>query len=233
MNCPKNAQACKQTDIEDYTYQSHRALSQIETPNRALTSETRLGRFLIGQYTRVNVVHNSVLTNEITRFLRSLTSKLYGTSKYNLRLLTRLRVFMIHFKNTTLVIPNTLAFEGMCMSDFYEDLEAIRVHQIASGCLQNVFPIKSSKKISRFFDFFLSIFFRIKSKNIVCLDLPTKTSKYRLDVSQLYVQCFTGFRLSQLSKNRSRCFFEILLIFFRKIIFSSLHRNLGKNLAVF
>jgi hypothetical protein len=25
------------------------------------------------------------------------------------------------------------------MSDFYEDLEAIRVHQIASGCQQNLF----------------------------------------------------------------------------------------------
>ena len=32
--------------------------------------------------------------------------------------------------------------KGVCMSDFIEDLEAIRVHQIASGCLQNVFPIK-------------------------------------------------------------------------------------------
>jgi hypothetical protein len=49
------------------------------------------------------------------------------------------------------------------MSDFYEDLEAIRVHQIASGCLQNVF----FSKFSRFFDFFLSIFLRIKSKSIV------------------------------------------------------------------
>jgi hypothetical protein len=40
------------------------------------------------------------------------------------------------------------------MSDFYEDLKAIRVHQIASGSLQNLFLIKSSKKIFRDFRFF-------------------------------------------------------------------------------
>jgi hypothetical protein len=47
------------------------------------------------------------------------------------------------------------------MSDFYEDLKAIRVHQIASVCLQNVFLIKSTKKnskFSRFFDFFSKYF---------------------------------------------------------------------------
>jgi hypothetical protein len=43
------------------------------------------------------------------------------------------------------------------MSGFIEDLEAIRVHQIASECLQNVFSIKSSKtnfEIFAFFQFF-------------------------------------------------------------------------------
>jgi hypothetical protein len=39
---------------------------------RTLTSETRLGPVLIGQYTRVNVYW------PITRFLRSLTLKFYG-----------------------------------------------------------------------------------------------------------------------------------------------------------
>jgi hypothetical protein len=55
------------------------------------------------------------------------------------------------------------------MSDFYEDLEAIRVHQIDSGCLQNVIRIKSSKKnyeIFAFFDFFLSIFSELSQKNL-------------------------------------------------------------------
>ena len=53
------------------------------------------------------------------------------------------------------------------MSDFYEDLKAIRVHQIASGCFQNVFRIKSTKQKFESFRIFL-IFFRIQSKNIVC-----------------------------------------------------------------
>ena len=57
------------------------------------------------------------------------------------------------------------------MSDFYEDLEAIKVHQIAFGCPKNVFPINQQNNFSkflRFLDFFLSIFFRIMSQNIVC-----------------------------------------------------------------
>ena len=45
------------------------------------------------------------------------------------------------------------------MSDFYGDLEAIRVHQIASECQQNLFPIKSPKKYIRNFRVF-SIFFQ-------------------------------------------------------------------------
>jgi hypothetical protein len=36
------------------------------------------------------------------------------------------------------------------MSDFYEDLETIRLHQIAPGYLQNVFAIISLKKIPNF-----------------------------------------------------------------------------------
>jgi hypothetical protein len=46
------------------------------------------------------------------------------------------------------------------MSNFYEDLKAIRVHQMASGCLQNVFLIKSTKKFFRNFRVF-SIFFKV------------------------------------------------------------------------
>ena len=51
-------------------------------------------------------------------------------------------------------------------------------------------------------------FFRIKSLNNVCLNLTTKTSKYRLDVSQLSHQCFTGFFLSLLSKKSKHFFFR-------------------------
>ena len=69
-------------------------------------------------------------------------------------------------------------FEVMCMSDFYGDQEAIRVHQIASRCLENIFLIKSSKSLFRNFRVFSNYFryfFSIKSNNIVCEDLTTKT----------------------------------------------------------
>jgi hypothetical protein len=57
--------------------------------------------------------------------------------------------------------------KGVCMSDFYGDLEvqiALRdlEVQIASVCLQNVFLMKSSKKNFVFFRFFSKFFFRIK-----------------------------------------------------------------------
>jgi hypothetical protein len=79
-----------------------------------------------------------------------------------------------------------------------------------------------------FFKYFLSSFFRIKSKNIVC-ETSTKTSKYWPDVSQRYVQCFTSFFLSLLSKKWAYIFFSKFFDFFRKILFSSLNRNLGKH----
>ena len=100
------------------------------------------------------------------------------------------------------------------------------------------FPIKSSKKfgISRFFDFSQINLFRIKLKNIVCSNLTTKTSKYRLDVSSLFVECFTYFFWAYLRKY-CRTFFSKLFQFFfeifRKIIFSSLHWNLGKTQVQF
>jgi hypothetical protein len=59
----------------------------------------------------------------------------------------------------------SVPLKGVCMSDFNEDLEAIRVHQIASGCLQNVFPIEFSIKIFRnfrVFQLFLKIFFFVE-----------------------------------------------------------------------
>jgi hypothetical protein len=53
----------------------------------------------------------------------------------------------------------------------------------------------------------LSIFSKMKVKFNVCSNLTTQTSKYRLDVSQLSHQCFTGFPLSLLSK-KSKHFFR-------------------------
>jgi hypothetical protein len=75
--------------------------------------------------------------------------------------------------------------------------------------------------------FFLSIFQKMKLKNNVCLNLTTQTSKYRLDVSQLSHQCFTGFLLSLLSKKSKHFFFN----FFendQKIIFRVLAGNCKK-----
>jgi hypothetical protein len=46
-------------------------------------------------------------------------------------------------------------------------------------------------------------------KNNVCVNLTTQTSKYRVDVSQLSLQCFPSFLLSLISKNQSKFFFEI------------------------
>jgi hypothetical protein len=51
--------------------------------------------------------------------------------------------------------------KGVFMSDFYEDLEAINVHQIASESLQNVFPIEFKNNFfSKFsvFSIFLKVF---------------------------------------------------------------------------
>jgi hypothetical protein len=78
------------------------------------------------------------------------------------------------------------------MSGFYEDLKAIKVHQIASGCPQNLFLIKSPKKYFR---------------------------NFRVDISQLYVQCSTGFLLSLLSKKLEHIFFRNFFDFFLKSYF--------------
>ena len=67
---------------------------------------------------------------------------------------------------------------------------------------------KKFSKILRFFDFFLSIFLKIMFKNNVCVNLTTKTSKYRVDVSQLSLQCFPSFLLSLLSKKSKHIFFR-------------------------
>jgi hypothetical protein len=66
-------------------------------------------------------------------------------------------------------------------------------------------------KFSHFFDFFLSIFWKMKLKKNVCSNLTTKTSEYRLDVSQLSHQCFTSFLLSLLSKKSKHFYFEFFL----------------------
>jgi hypothetical protein len=58
--------------------------------------------------------------------------------------------------------------KGVVMSDFYEDLKAIRVHQIASGCLQNVFLIKSTNK-NFFKEFFPNL---IKKYRLLSVLLP-------------------------------------------------------------
>ena len=49
-------------------------------------------------------------------------------------------------------------FTGGIMSDFHTDLETIRMHQITSGCPQNLFSIKSTRKDLKFLHFL--IFFK-------------------------------------------------------------------------
>jgi hypothetical protein len=77
--------------------------------------------------------------------------------------------------------------------------------QIDTGWLN----VPQISKFLHFFDFFKGIFLKMTLKNNVCLNLNTETSKYRLNVSQLSHQYFTGFLLSLLSKNRSTFFLEI------------------------
>jgi hypothetical protein len=57
--------------------------------------------------------------------------------------------------------------------------------------------------------------------------LTAKTSKYLLDVSQLFVQCLTGFLLSLLAKKS--IFFEIFRLFFEKSYFSEWMEILEKR----
>ena len=59
-----------------------------------------------------------------------------------------------------------------------------------------------------FNEYFPSIFLKIMLKNNVCVNLISKPLKYRFNVSQLCFQCFPGFLLSLLSKNRSTFFFR-------------------------
>ena len=89
---------------------------------------------------------------------------------------------------------------------------------------------KKFSKILRFFDFFLSIFLKIMFKNNVCVNLTTKTSKYRVEVSQLSLQCFSSFLLSLLSKNRSTFFFGNFFTWPWKIHIFCLGSKLKKRL---
>jgi hypothetical protein len=68
----------------------------------------------------------------------------------------------------------------------------------------------------------------MKLKNNVCSNLISKTSKYRLDVSQLSHQCFTGFLLSLLSKKSKHFFFRKFFGKWPKIIFRVLGVNCKK-----
>ena len=63
-----------------------------------------------------------------------------------------------------------------------------------------------SKKFRNFC--FFSIFFRVMLQNNVCVNLTTKTSKYRIDVSQLSLQCYLGFLISLLSKKPKHIFVQ-------------------------
>ena len=57
-----------------------------------------------------------------------------------------------------------------------------------------------------FNEYFPSIFLKIMLKNKVCVNLISKTRKYRVDVSQLCLQCYPGFLLSLLLKKSKHIF---------------------------
>jgi hypothetical protein len=83
------------------------------------------------------------------------------------------------------------------MSDFNEDLTAIRVHQIASGCLQNVFLIKSTKKFFRNFRVFSKYFFQNSVKKyevtISAINFDPDSTPIDSNISYLvvsYLPCF-------------------------------------------
>ena len=80
--------------------------------------------------------------------------------------------------------------------------------------------IKKNSKFLCFFDFFLSIFFKMKFKNNVCFNLTTKTWKFHLDVSQFSDQCFCGFLLIILSKKSKHIFFlKLFHVTFKNLYF--------------
>jgi hypothetical protein len=66
------------------------------------------------------------------------------------------------------------------MSDFYEDLEVIRVHKIALGCLLNVFPIKFPKKSEHIF----FKIFRIFLSKIIFSSLHRNSEKRHCNLSK-------------------------------------------------
>jgi hypothetical protein len=65
----------------------------------------------------------------------------------------------------------------------------------------------TTKKFSKFLSFSI-IFLKNMLKNNVCVNLTTNTSKYRVDVSQLSLQCFVSFLLRLLSKKSKHIFFR-------------------------
>jgi hypothetical protein len=72
-------------------------------------------------------------------------------------------------------------------------------------------PNWQQKKFRKFcvFSIFLSIFLKIMFKNNVCVNLTTETSKYRVDVSQLSLPCFSSFLLSLLSRDLEKFIFWV------------------------
>jgi hypothetical protein len=107
----------------------------------------------------------------------------------------------------------------------------IKMHQINCLCFEHIKQPKWHQKILRFSIFFFRIFLKIMFKNKVCANLTTKTSTYRVDVSQLSLQCLFSFLLSLLSKKIDAHFVsEIFPRDLEKFIFFVRGRNLTKTL---
>jgi hypothetical protein len=75
----------------------------------------------------------------------------------------------------------------------------------------------------------LSIFLKIMFKNNVCVNLTTKTSKYRVDVSQLSFQCLPSFLLSLFEKIEAHFLSEFFPRDLEKFIFRVWGRNCKKR----
>jgi hypothetical protein len=89
-------------------------------------------------------------------------------------------------------ISDTHSLKGVLVAGFIRPYWHYKWFKMTWGDNKVNYRRNHQKKCSKFLSFFLSIFFKMNSKNYVRFNLTTKTSKYHLDVNQLSDQCFSG-----------------------------------------
>jgi hypothetical protein len=150
------------------------------------------------------------------------------------------RLWLLSIRTVVISVSNRCYIELLRVSRFLHFLQLL-CHTNAPNQLFMFSTHKTTQMTTKIFRIFcvfsifffrkyLSIFLKIMFKNNVCVNLTTKTSKYRVDVSQLSLQCFPSF-LSILPSKKSKH------IFFRKFFHVTLKNSylgskLQKNAAV-